>query len=71
MKNHSHYHQLIPVKVHEKFAWIANTISPKIKGYSDDNLKEVLSIISWNIRKDGKTFTNTSWVFKTASSARR
>lgn len=54
MKNHSHYHQLIPVKVHEKFAWIANTISPKIKGYSDDNLKEVLSIISWNIRKDGK-----------------
>ena len=55
MKKNNNYHQLIPVKVLKNFHWIAATISSKINGYSDDNLKEVISIVSCHIHKEKET----------------
>jgi hypothetical protein len=55
MKYKKYYHQLIPIRVLEKFEWIANLVRPKISGYSDENLKEVISIVSCHLHKEKET----------------
>ena len=54
MKTGSKYYQLIPEKIHQEFSSIEISLKLKIKGYSSDHLREVVSILSYNIRKDGK-----------------
>lgn len=46
------YYQLIPEKIYQKFSVIEDLLRPEIKGYSSDNLKEVISIVACHIRKD-------------------
>jgi len=46
------YYQLIPAKVKEALPTIEGIISPEIKGYCRDNLKEVISIVACHVRKD-------------------
>lgn len=46
------YYQLIPAKIYGDFSAIEDLIKPEIKGYSSDNLKEIISIVACNIRKD-------------------
>ncbi len=46
------YYQLIPEKVLQNLSVISNLIEPEIKGFSIDNLKEIISIIACHIRKD-------------------
>lgn len=46
------YYQLIPEKVFKDLSSIENLLKPEIKGYSIDNLKEVISIVACHIRKD-------------------
>lgn len=46
------YLQLIPEKVYRNFNAIESKLRPTIKGYSTDNLKEIISIIACHIRKD-------------------
>ncbi|MDP3443803.1 MAG: hypothetical protein Q8T08_13165, partial [Ignavibacteria bacterium] len=46
------YFQLIPEKVLRNFTTIEDLIKPEIKGYSSDNLKEVISIVACHTRKD-------------------
>jgi hypothetical protein len=52
MKQVKTYYQLIPEKVFQNLKCIEDLISPEIKGYSSDNLKEVISIVACHIRKD-------------------
>ncbi|MDD2307715.1 MAG: hypothetical protein PHP53_23635 [Prolixibacteraceae bacterium] len=53
MKTGEHkYYQLIPEKVLQNFTTIEDLIRPKIKGYSTDNLKEIISIVACHTRKD-------------------
>jgi hypothetical protein len=46
------YYQLIPEKVYNNLSAISDLLSPDIKGFSIDNLKEVISIIACHIRKN-------------------
>jgi hypothetical protein len=46
------YYQLIPEKVFQNLSVIEELIRHDIKGYSIDNLKEVISIVACHIRKD-------------------
>lgn len=46
------YYQLLPEKVLQNFTTIEDLLRPGIKGYSSDNLKEVISIVACHIRKD-------------------
>lgn len=46
------YYQLIPEKVFHELPTIDDLLNPEIKGYSNDNLKEVISIVACHIRKD-------------------
>jgi hypothetical protein len=46
------YYQLIPEKVYKNLSTISDLLSPDIKGFSIDNLKEVISIIACHVRKD-------------------
>ena len=46
------YIQLIPDKVHVDLDAICETITPKIKGFHPDHLKEVVSIVACHTRKD-------------------
>lgn len=46
------YFQLIPEKVWQSFLTIEDLLRPKIKGYSTDSLKEVISIVACHTRKD-------------------
>ncbi len=52
MKEQRKYYQLIPEKVQQNFEVIEALIKPEIKGYSSDCLREVISIICCNLRKD-------------------
>jgi hypothetical protein len=52
MKNEKRYSQLIPEKVWQSFSAIEDLIKPEIKGYSSDNLKEIISIVACHTRKD-------------------
>lgn len=49
------YYQLIPEKVYQNIDTIDGLIRPNIKGYSPDNLKEVISIVARHIRKSNGT----------------
>ena len=44
------YYQIIPEKILLDLEVIDELLRPGIKGYSTDNLKEVISIIAWNIQ---------------------
>jgi hypothetical protein len=46
------YYQLIPEKIFQNLNTIADLLSPDIKGFSIDNLKEVISIVACHVRKD-------------------
>jgi len=46
------YIQLIPEKVYNELPTISELISPAIKGFSEDNLKEIISIIACHLRRD-------------------
>lgn len=46
------YFQLIPENIHSDFSAIEDLIRPEIKGYSSDNLKEIISIVACHIRKN-------------------
>lgn len=48
------YYQLIPEKVYQNLSTISDLLSPDIKGFSIDYLKEVISIVACHIRKDEK-----------------
>ena len=48
------YYQLIPEKVFQNLNTIEDLLRPGIKGYSIDNLKEVISIVSCHVRKEGE-----------------
>jgi len=50
--NHKSYYQLIPEKIYQHLDEIDGLLKPEIKGYSSDNLKEVISIVACHIRKD-------------------
>ena len=52
MKNEKQYYQLVPEKVCQCFTTIEDLIQPEIKGYSSDNLKEVISIVACHTRKN-------------------
>lgn len=55
MKYGRKYKQLIPEKILQSFPSIENSIRLKIKGYSSDNLKQVISMVAFHIRKDSGT----------------
>jgi len=46
------YYQLIPEKVFNELPAISELIKADIKGFSEDNLREIISIIACHIRKD-------------------
>lgn len=50
--NTKKYYQLIPEKVYQNLSVIEDLLRPDIKGFSTDNLKEVISIIACRVRKD-------------------
>lgn len=52
MKSERTYYQLIPEKIFNSLDPLHDLLSPLIKGYSPDNLKEVISTISYLIRKE-------------------
>ena len=52
MSQGNKYYQLIPEKVFQDLFFIEDQIKPRIKGYSIDNLKEVISIIAFHVRKE-------------------
>jgi len=54
LNNGKKYYQLIPEKVYKNLSDIEDLIRPEIKGYSEDYLKEVISIIACHVRKDDK-----------------
>jgi hypothetical protein len=45
------YYQLIPEKVYNNLSVISDLLHPDIKGFSIDNLKEIISIIACHIQK--------------------
>jgi hypothetical protein len=52
MTRNGTYYQLIPEKVFNELKYIESLLSDDIKGFSIDNLKEVISIIACHVRKD-------------------
>ncbi|MCJ7449520.1 MAG: hypothetical protein MUO72_17730 [Bacteroidales bacterium] len=44
--------QLIPEKVYSELPTISELIKPTIKGFSEDNLREIISIVACHVRKD-------------------
>lgn len=48
------YYQLIPEKIFQNLNTIEDLLSPGIKGFSIDNLKEIISIVACHVRKDDK-----------------
>ncbi len=53
-KTKGQYYQLIPVKILDNINVIVSAISPQIKGFSLDCLKEVISIVAKNVHKDNQ-----------------
>jgi len=47
------YYQLIPEKVYQNISLIEDLLRSDIKGYSTDNLKEIISIVACHVRKEG------------------
>ena len=52
MKPDQKYYQLIPEKVLQALSDIVNLLRTEIKGFSEDCLKQVISIVACHIRKD-------------------
>ena len=48
------YYQLIPEKVCQDLFLIEDLIISRIKGFTRDNLKEIISIVACHVRKDGE-----------------
>ena len=48
------YYQLIPEKVFKSLNTIEDLLRPGIKGFSIDNLKEIISIVACHVRKEGE-----------------
>lgn len=46
------YYQLVPEKIYQNFSVIESLLRPDIKGFSTDNLKEVISIVACHVRKE-------------------
>jgi hypothetical protein len=46
------YYQLIPEKVFNELGTILELLRPTIKGFSEDYLREVISIVAVHVRKD-------------------
>ena len=46
------YYQLIPENIYNNLTEIEDILKPKIKGYSSDNLKQVISIVAFKTRKN-------------------
>jgi len=46
------YFQILPEKVYQNLPVINDLLRDRIKGYSEDNLKEVISIIACHVRKE-------------------
>lgn len=46
------YIQLIPEKVFNELTTIAELMAPTIKGFTKDNLKEIISIVACHLRRD-------------------
>ena len=55
MKNEKKYYQLIPENIFQNLSIIDDLIKPEIKGYSSDNLKEIISIVACHLRKNEKS----------------
>jgi len=49
------YYQSLPELVYSNLSTIDELLKPTIKGYSTDNLKEVISIVACHVRKDEKS----------------
>jgi len=49
------YFQLIPDIVYQNLNTIENILRPGIKGFSSDNLKEVISIVACHVRKEDES----------------
>ena len=56
------YYQLVPEKVFQELFLIEDLIKPRIKGYSRDNLKEVISIVACHIRR-GESSTPLKMIY--------
>lgn len=52
MNKEKRYYQLIPEKVCDELLVISELIAPTINGFSEDCLKEVISIIACHVRRD-------------------
>lgn len=46
------YYQLIPLKIYGELDTISELLRPEIKGYSIENLKEIISVIACHVRKE-------------------
>jgi len=46
------YYQLIPEKVYNELQTISELLAPSIKGFSEDNLKEVISTVACQVKRD-------------------
>jgi len=55
------YYQLLPEKVYQNLSVIADLLSQDIKGFSIDNLKEVISIVACHVRKDNGPTPLSIW----------
>lgn len=55
MKKPNPYYQLIPEKVLQAIEVVDGLLKPQIRGYSPDNLKEVISILACHIQKSEGT----------------
>ena len=51
---HGKYFQLIPMKINQNISAIEDLLRPEIKGFSTDNLKEVISIVASQTRMNGE-----------------
>jgi len=59
------YYQILPEKIYYEISTISELIRPIIKGFSEDNLKEVISIIACHIRRDnGPTPLSMAYINK-------
>jgi len=55
------YYQLIPEKVYNNLKTIEDLLRPDIKGYSTDNLKEIISIVACHVRKEDGPAPLSMW----------
>jgi hypothetical protein len=54
MTEQKKYYQILPEKIFQNLSVIEDLLRPGIKGFSLDNLKEIISIIACHVRKDNQ-----------------